>query len=96
MPHCPICGKEVKKQTVDQIVDRIASLEEKTKVQILAPVVRGKKGEHKGVFESAKKNGYVRMRVDGEIYDVAEPPQLKKTLKHNIEIIIDRLVIKKG
>lgn len=96
VPHCPVCGKEVKRQTVDQIVDRIASLEEKTKVQILAPVVRGKKGEHKSVFESAKKNGYVRMRVDGEIYDVAEPPQLKKTVKHNIEIIIDRLVIKEG
>ena len=94
IPHCPKCGKEVKRQTVDQIVDRIMELGEKTRIQVLAPVVRAKKGEHKSVFESAKKNGYVRIRVDGEIYDVAEPPALRKTVKHNIEIVIDRLSIK--
>lgn len=94
IPHCPKCGREVKKQTVDQIVDRIMELPERTKLQILAPVVSQKKGEHKTVFESAKKSGYVRMRVDGEMYDVAEPPTLKKTFKHNIEIVIDRLVVK--
>lgn len=94
IPHCPKCGKEVKKQTVDQIVDKIMALPERTKIQILAPVVKAKKGEHKNVFENAKKNGYVRVRVDGEIYDVAEPPELKKTQKHNIEIIVDRIAIK--
>lgn len=96
IPHCPKCGREVKRQTVDQIVDRIAELPERTKIQILAPVVKGKKGEHKSVFESAKKSGYVRIRVDGEMYDVAEPPKLKKTVKHNIEIVIDRIAIKPG
>lgn len=96
IPHCPKCGKEVKLQTVDQIVDKIMSLEERTKIQILAPVVRGKKGEHKSVFESAKKSGYVRMMVDGIMYEVAEPPELKKTQKHNIEIVIDRIAVKKG
>ena len=94
IPHCPKCGKEVKRQTVDQVVDRIMQLPERSRIQILAPVVSQKKGEHKGVFESAKKSGYVRMRVDGEIYDVAEPPTLKKTFKHNIEIVIDRLIVK--
>lgn len=94
IPHCPKCGKEVKRQTVDQIVDKIMALPERTKIQILAPVVKAKKGEHKNVFENAKKNGYVRVRVDGEIYDVAEPPELKKTQKHDIEIIIDRIAIK--
>lgn len=96
IPHCPKCGREVKRQTVDQIVDRIAELPERTRIQILAPVVKGKKGEHKSVFESAKKSGYVRIRVDGEMYDVAEPPELKKTVKHNIEIVIDRIAIKPG
>ncbi|MCH5212827.1 MAG: excinuclease ABC subunit UvrA [Oscillospiraceae bacterium] len=94
IPHCPKCGKEVKRQTVDQVVDRIMQLPERSRIQILAPVVSQKKGEHKGVFESAKKSGYVRMRVDGEMYDVAEPPTLKKTFKHNIEIVIDRLIVK--
>lgn len=96
IPHCPKCGREVKRQTVDQIVDRIAELPERTRIQILAPVVKGKKGEHKSVFESAKKSGYVRIRVDGEMYDVSEPPALKKTVKHNIEIVIDRIAIKPG
>ncbi len=94
IPHCPKCGKEVKRQTVDQITDKIMSLPERTRIQILAPVVSQKKGEHKNIFENAKKSGYVRMKVDGEMYDVAEPPTLKKTFKHNIEIVIDRLVIK--
>ena len=94
IPHCPKCGKEVKKQTVDQITDRIMELPERTKIQVLAPIVTAKKGEHKNVFENAKKSGYVRMKVDGEMYDVSEPPTLKKTFKHTIEIVIDRLIIK--
>ncbi len=94
IPHCPKCGREVKRQTVDQIVDRIMELPERSRIQILAPVVTAKKGEHKNIFEMAKKSGYVRIRVDGEMYDVAEPPTLKKTFKHNIEIVIDRLVVK--
>ena len=96
IPHCPNCGREVKRQTVDQIVDRIMALPEKSRIQILSPVVTAKKGEHKAVFENAKKSGYVRMRVDGEMYDVNEPPKLKKTFKHNIEIVIDRLAVKEG
>lgn len=90
IPHCPKCGKEVKKQTIDQIVDQVISLGEGTRIQILAPVVREKKGEHKKVFENAKKNGYVRLRVDGEVYDISEVPSLQKTHKHTIEIVIDR------
>ena len=78
IPHCPKCGKEVKKQTIDQIVDQVISLGEGTRIQILAPVVREKKGEHKKVFENAKKNGYVRLRVDGEVYDISEVPSLQK------------------
>ena len=96
IPHCPNCGREVKRQTVDQIVDRIMSLPERSRIQILSPVVTAKKGEHKNVFENAKKSGYVRMRVDGEMYDVAEPPTLKKTFKHDIEIVIDRIAVKEG
>ena len=96
VPHCPKCGKEVKKQTIDQIVDKILELPEKTKFQILAPVVRRKKGEHTKLFESAKKNGYARVRVDGYIYDLSEEIKLEKNIKHNIEIIVDRLVIKEG
>ncbi len=95
-PHCPVCGKVIEQQTVDQICDRILSLAEGTKFQILAPVVRGRKGEHEKVFESAKKSGYVRARVDGNIYDLSEDIKLEKNKKHNIEIIIDRLVIKEG
>ena len=94
IPHCPKCGKEVKKQTIDQIVDQVISLGEGTRIQILAPVVREKKGEHKKVFENAKKNGYVRLRVDGEVYDISEVPSLQKTHKHTIEIVIDRLIIR--
>ncbi|MBQ3427407.1 MAG: excinuclease ABC subunit UvrA [Clostridia bacterium] len=96
IPHCPNCGREVKRQTVDQIVDRIMSLPERSRIQILAPVVTAKKGEHKTVFENAKKSGYVRLRVDGEMYDVADPPELKKTFKHSIEIVIDRIAVKEG
>lgn len=96
VPHCPKCGKEVKRQTVDQIVDRVMSLEEGTKIQVLSPVVRGKKGEHKKVFESAKKSGYVRVKADGIQYDLSEEINLEKTKKHNIEVIIDRLVIRSG
>lgn len=96
IPHCPKCGKEVKKQSIDQIVDNVLSLGEGTRLQILAPVVRGKKGEHKKVFENAKKNGYVRVRVDGEMYDLSENIELKKTFKHDIEIVIDRLIIRDG
>ena len=95
-PHCPVCGKVIEQQTVDQICDRILALSEGTKFQILAPVVRGRKGEHEKVFESAKKSGYVRARVDGNIYDLSEDIKLEKNKKHNIEIIIDRLVIKEG
>jgi excinuclease ABC subunit A len=96
VPHCPKCGKEVKRQSIDQIVDQILSLGEETRIQILAPVVRGKKGEHKKVFETAKKNGYVRVRADDEMYDLSEDIELKKTLKHNIEIVVDRLVIREN
>lgn len=96
IPHCPKCGKEVQKQSIDQIVDRVMSLGEGTKIQILAPVIRGKKGEHKKVFENARKSGYVRVKADGEQYDLSEPIELKKTQKHNIEIIIDRLIIREN
>ena len=93
-PHCPKCGKEIHQQTIDQIIDRLMALEEKTRVQILAPVIRGKKGEHAKVFEDARKQGYVRVRVDGEVRDLAEEIKLKKTQKHNIEIVVDRVVIR--
>ncbi len=96
IPHCPKCGKEIKKQTVDQMVDQILSFPEKTKAQILSPVVRGRKGEHQKLFEKAKKSGYVRVRVDGNIYELTEEIKLEKNKKHNIEIVIDRLSIKEG
>lgn len=96
IPHCPKCGKEVQRQSIDQIVDKVMSLGEGTKIQILAPVIRGKKGEHKKVFENARKSGYVRVKADGEQYDLSEPIELKKTQKHNIEIIIDRLIIREN
>ena len=96
IPHCPKCGKEVKKQTVDQIVDQVASLDPGTKIQVLAPVVRGKKGEHKKVFSDAKKSGYVRVKADGIQYDLDEEISLEKNKKHSIEIVVDRLVIKEG
>ena len=96
IPQCPKCGKEVQRQSIDQIVDKVMSLGEGTKIQILAPVIRGKKGEHKKVFENARKSGYVRVKADGEQYDLSEPIELKKTQKHNIEIIIDRLIIREN
>ncbi len=94
IPHCPNCGKEIRQQTVDQIVDQIKALPEATKVQILAPVVRARKGEYAKVFEDARRSGYVRVRVDGSIYDLSEEIKLDKNLKHNIEIVVDRLVIR--
>lgn len=96
IPHCPKCGREIKKQTVDEMVDRILMLEERTKFQILAPVVRGKKGRHEKVFERAKKSGYLRVRVDGNMYELTEEIKLEKNIKHSIEIIIDRLSIREG
>lgn len=96
VPHCPICKREIKHQTIDQIVDQVLGLETGAKIQILAPVVRGKKGEHVKILENAKKDGYVRVRVDGTIHDLSEKIKLAKTHKHNIEIIVDRLVIKEG
>ena len=96
IPHCPKCGVEIKKQTVDQMVDEIMSLPDRTKIQLLAPVVRGRKGAHAKLFESAKKSGYVRVRVDGSIYELSEEISLDKNIKHNIEILVDRLVIKEG
>ncbi len=92
MPHCPKCGKEIKKQTIDQIVDQVMLLPEKTRFQILAPVIRGKKGEHQKLFEDAKRSGFVRVRVDSMIYDLSESISLEKNKKHNIEIVVDRLV----
>ncbi len=96
VPHCPICGKEIKQQTIDQIVDKIYDLPEGTKIQLLAPVIRGRKGEHQKEFERARKAGYVRVRVDGIIYDLSEKITLEKNKKHNIEVVVDRLVIKDG
>ena len=96
VPHCPSCGKEIKKQTIDQMVDHIMTLPERTKFQLLAPVVRGKKGRHEKVFESARKSGYIRVRVDGNIYDISESIELEKNIKHNIEVVVDRLVMKEG
>ena len=96
IPHCPKCGKEIKKQTIDQIVDRIMELPERTKLQLLAPVVRGRKGEHVKLLEDAKKSGYVRVRVDGTLYDLSEKIELEKNKKHNIEIVVDRLMVKEG
>lgn len=96
IPHCPECGKEIHSQTIDQMVDEILSLPEKTKIQLLAPVVRGRKGTHVKVFEKAKKSGYVRVIVDGNLYDLSEDIQLEKNKKHDIEIVVDRLVVKEG
>ena len=96
IPHCPKCGREIAKQSVDQMVDQIMALPERTKIQLLAPVVRGRKGTHAKLFERAKKSGYVRVRVDGNMYELSEEIALDKNVKHNIEIIVDRLVIKPG
>ena len=94
IPHCPICGREIKQQTVDQMVDKVMELPERTKIQVLAPIVRGKKGMHQKELERAKKSGYVRVRVDGSLYELSEDIQLDKNKKHNIEIVVDRLVVK--
>ncbi|MDE7333227.1 MAG: excinuclease ABC subunit UvrA [Lachnospiraceae bacterium] len=96
IPHCPGCGKEIKKQSVDQMVDQVMELEEGAKIQLLAPVVRGRKGEHAKVFDRAKRSGYVRVRVDGNLYELTEEIKLDKNIKHNIEIVVDRLVVKPG
>ena len=96
IPHCPKCGKPISKQTVDQMVDRLMQLEERTRIQLLAPIVRGRKGEHAKVFQNAKKSGYVRVRVDGNVYDLSEDISMEKNKKHNIEIVVDRLVVKPG
>ena len=96
IPHCPVCGKEIKKQTVDQMVDQIMSLPERTKIQLLAPVVRGRKGMHQKLFEKAMRSGYVRVQVDGNVYELSEEIPLDNNIKHNIEIIVDRLVVKEG
>ncbi len=94
VPHCPVCGREIRQQTVDQIVDKIMSYDEGTKIQILAPVVRGRKGEHVKILEGARKSGFVRVRADGIVYDLSEKIPLEKNKKHNIEVIVDRLVVK--
>ena len=96
IPHCPKCGREIKRQTVDEIVDQILAMPEGTRIQLLAPVVRGKKGMHEKVFSSARKSGYVRVRVDGSMYDLSEDIQLDKNLRHSIEIVVDRLVVRPG
>mgnify|MGYP000598094280 FL=1 len=93
-PHCPKCGKEIRQQTIDQIIDQVLSLPEGTRIQVMAPVIRGKKGEHAKIFEDARKSGYVRVRVDGSLYDLSEEIKLDKNKKHNIEIVVDRLVMK--
>ena len=93
-PHCPICGKEIQQQTIDQIIDQVMTLPAATRIQVLAPVIRGKKGEHQKIFEDARKSGYVRVRVDGSLYELTEEIKLDKNKKHNIEVVVDRLVIR--
>ncbi|MCD7954875.1 MAG: excinuclease ABC subunit UvrA [Lachnospiraceae bacterium] len=96
IPHCPKCGREIKKQSVDQMVDQIMALPERTRIQLLAPVVRGRKGEHVKLLDQAKRSGYVRVRIDGNMYELSEEIKLEKNIKHNIEIVVDRLVVKPG
>lgn len=96
IPHCPKCGREIRKQTIDQMVDQIMELPERTKIQLLAPVVRGRKGEHAKVLESARKSGYVRVRVDGSLYELSEEIKLDKNIKHSIDVVVDRLAIREG
>ena len=96
VPHCPVCGREIRQQTVDQIVDKIMELEEGTKIQLLAPIIRGRKGEHTKELDRARKSGYVRVRIDGITYDLSEEIKIEKNKKHTIEIVVDRLVIKEG
>ena len=94
VPHCPVCGKEIRQQTTDQIIERVMQLPERTRFMVLAPVVRGKKGQHEKVFEDAKRSGYVRVRVDGILYDLSEKIELEKNKKHNVEVVVDRLIMK--
>ena len=96
IPHCPKCGKEIRKQTVDQMVDQILALPERTKIQLLAPVVRGRKGEHVKILDQARRSGYVRVRIDGNLYELSEEIRLEKNIKHNIEIVVDRLIVRPG
>ena len=96
IPHCPKCGKEIKKQSVDQMVDQIMALPERTRIQLLAPVVKGRKGEHVKVLEQARKSGFVRVKIDGNLYELSEEIKLDKNVKHLIEIVVDRLVVKEG
>ncbi len=96
IPHCPKCGKEIRRQTIDQIVDKVMQLPEGTRFQVLSPVVRGKKGQHQKVIEAARRGGYSRVRVDGNVYELGEEIDLDKNKKHNIEVVIDRLVMKEG
>ena len=96
IPHCPKCGREIHKQTIDQMVDQIMAMPERTKIQLLAPVVRGRKGEHVKVLEQARKSGYMRVRIDGNLYELSEEIKLEKNIKHNIDIVVDRLVVKEG
>ena len=96
IPHCPKCGKEIRKQTIDQMVDQIMALPDRTRIQLLAPVVRGRKGEHAKVLEQSRKSGYVRVRIDGNLYELSEEIKLEKNIKHNIEVVVDRLVVREG
>ena len=93
-PHCPNCGKEIRQQSIDQIIDQLMALGEGTRVQIMAPVIRGKKGEHVKIFEDARRSGYVRVRADGNMYDLSEEISLEKNRKHNIEVVVDRLILR--
>ena len=95
IPHCPVCGKEIRRQSLDQIVDRVMDLPDGTRFMVAAPVVRGKKGMHEKVFDNAKKSGYARVRIDGNLYDLSEGFQLDKNIKHNIDIIVDRLIMRR-
>ena len=96
IPHCPKCGREIRRQTVDQMVDQILALPERSRIQILAPVVRGRKGEHVKVLEHARKSGFVRVRIDGSLYELSEEIHLDKNIKHSIEIVVDRLIVRDG
>ena len=95
-PHCPKCGKVIAKQSVDQMVDQIMELPERTRIQLLAPVVRGRKGRHEKILDQAKRSGYVRVQIDGNMYELSEEIKLDKNIKHNIEIVVDRLIVKPG
>lgn len=94
VPHCPVCGKEIRQQTIDEVVDKIMELDQGTRIQLLAPIVRGRKGEYRKELDQARKSGYVRVRIDGIIYDLSEEIKLEKNKKHTIEIVVDRLAIK--